>query len=45
MGRGQDRMKENLNVFDFEISIDDMEKINNMKYFAGSGLDPDKIDF
>lgn len=40
-----DRMKENLNVFDFEISKEDMEKINSMRYFAGSGLHPDKIDF
>ena len=40
-----DRMKENLNVFDFEISSNDMQKINIIPYFAGSGLHPDKVDF
>lgn len=40
-----DRMKENLNVFDFEISSEDMKEINNIPYFAGSGLHPDKVDF
>lgn len=39
------RIKENTDVFDFEISAEDMALINNMEYFDGSGYDPDKIDF
>ncbi|MGL5722431.1 MAG: aldo/keto reductase [Brevinema sp.] len=39
------RIKENVNVFDFEISSEDVKAINNIKYFGGSGLDPDKVDF
>jgi len=39
------RIKENIDVFDFEISEEDMVMINNMEYFDGSGYDPDKVDF
>ena len=39
------RIKENSEVFDFELSAKDMNEINNMKYFDGSGYDPDKVDF
>ena len=39
------RIKENAQVFDFEISPFDMQTINDMKYFGGSGLDPDKVTF
>lgn len=39
------RIKENCEVFDFEISTADMQTINTMPYFGGSGLDPDKRDF
>lgn len=39
------RIKENADVFDFEISMEDMELINNMEYFAGSGSHPDKVPF
>lgn len=39
------RIKENAKVFDFEISPFDMQTINDMKYFGGSGLDPDKVTF
>ncbi len=39
------RIKENLEVFDFELTIDDMATINHMPYFGGSGLDPDQIEF
>lgn len=39
------RIKENAEVFDFKISSEDMNKINNMPYLGGSGLNPDKINF
>lgn len=39
------RIHENLDVFDFELSVADMRTIDRMEYFGGSGLDPDKIDF
>lgn len=39
------RMLENRNVFDFVITKEDMQNINNIPYFAGSGLHPDEIDF
>lgn len=39
------RIAENIDVFDFEISDEDMLKINAMEYCGGSGLNPDKIDF
>ena len=39
------RIKENIDVFDFEISASDMGTIDGMQYFGGSGLDPDEVDF
>ncbi|MDR0698285.1 MAG: aldo/keto reductase [Tannerella sp.] len=39
------RIKENADVFDFEISDADMQTINSMPYFGGSGLNPDTIPF
>lgn len=36
------RMIENKEVFDFELSREDMQFINNMKFFAGSDMDPNK---
>ena len=39
------RIEENLKVFDFEISDDDMSLINSMEYCGGSGLHPDKVEF
>ena len=39
------RIEENIDVFDFEISADDMERIDALEYFGGSGHDPDKINF
>lgn len=37
------RIAQNIDVFDFEISDEDMDFINNMEYFAGSGFDPDTV--
>lgn len=39
------RIIENTDLFDFVISDDDMNTINNMEYCGGSGLHPDKVDF
>ena len=39
------RLKENIDIFDFEINKTDMKSINEMDYFAGPGLHTDKIDF
>jgi diketogulonate reductase-like aldo/keto reductase len=39
------RIQENADVFDFEISDADMQIINSMPYFGGSGLNPDTITF
>ncbi|MDO5538750.1 MAG: aldo/keto reductase [Eubacteriales bacterium] len=39
------RMLENLNIFDFEIEEYDMDQIDRIPYFGGSGLHPDEIDF
>ena len=35
------RIAENADVFDFEISDEDMQTVNAMEYFAGSGHNPD----
>lgn len=40
-----ERIRENLDVFGFEISDADMQIIDSMEYCGGSGLDPDEIDF
>jgi diketogulonate reductase-like aldo/keto reductase len=37
-------IKENYEIFDFEISMEDIEIINEMK-FGGSGLNPDTVTF
>ncbi len=39
------RIKENIQIDDFEISSEDMQTINKMEYFGGSGLNPDKLAF
>lgn len=39
------RIRENLQVADFEITASDMAKIDGMGEFGGSGMDPDKIKF
>ena len=41
----KERILENLDVFDFEISDDDMAQIAAMTDLGGSGHDPDTIDF
>lgn len=40
-----ERIKENLEVFDFSISDEDMETIRQMPDFGSKGLNPDKVDF
>lgn len=37
------RIRENYNVYDFVISDADMNTINNMEYFAGSGMNPNIV--
>lgn len=39
------RIEENRNVFDFEINTEDMQRIDALENFGGSGLDPDEVDF
>lgn len=39
------RIAANLDVFDFELSQEDMSEINHMPEFGFSGLHPDEIDF
>ena len=39
------RIRENTNVFDFEMTAEDMDLINKMPYFGGSGLHPDRVKF
>ncbi len=39
------RIQQNIDVFGFEITAEDMAVINAMEYCGGSGLDPDEIDF
>lgn len=40
----KERMKQNLNLYDFEISKEDMNIINNMEFFAGSDMDPNTFN-
>jgi len=40
-----ERIKNNLQVFDFEISAQDVEKIDRLTDCGSSGLHPDKVDF
>lgn len=37
-----ERMKQNLEIFDFTISEEDMKFINKMEFFAGSDMDPNE---
>ena len=40
-----ERIRKNADVFRFDISADDMRKINELEQFGMSGLDPDEVDF
>ncbi|WP_331630296.1 hypothetical protein [Terrisporobacter mayombei] len=40
-----ERIKNNLEVFDFEISEEDVDRIDRLTDCGGSGLHPDKVDF
>lgn len=40
-----ERVKENADIFDFEIAVADMKIINEMPFCGGSPLHPDSIDF
>lgn len=40
-----DRIKSNIEVFDFEISEQDIERIDRLTDCGGSGLHPDEVDF
>ncbi len=40
-----ERIKSNLEVFDFEISAQDIEKIDSLTDCTSSGLHPDNVDF
>ena len=38
-----ERICQNMNIFDFKLSPDDMETLSSMDYFGGSGWTPDTI--
>lgn len=40
----KERMRQNLDLFNFEISEEDMNIINNMEFFAGSDMDPNSFN-
>ncbi len=42
--QNKERMKQNLDIFDFEISNEDMNEINNIEFFAGSDMDPNSFN-
>jgi len=39
------RIIENADIFDFELSIEDMQKIDNMNEDKRTGADPDNFNF
>lgn len=40
-----DRIEENFNIFDFELLNKDMNELNKIPYFFGSGHNPDTVEF
>ena len=40
-----ERIRENIDVFDFSLDTEDIAKINNMGLVGYSGFDPDNPDF
>lgn len=40
----KERMKQNLELFDFKITEEDMNTINNMKFFWGSDMNPETFN-
>lgn len=40
-----ERMKLNKEVFDFKLSLEDVQCINEIEFFAGAGIDSDQVDF
>lgn len=41
----KERMKQNMDIFDFEISKEDMDAIDALKINISSGNDPDEVEF
>lgn len=42
--QNEERMKQNLDLFDFEISDEDIYLLNNMQFFDGSNMDPNTFN-
>lgn len=42
--QNESRMKENIDIFNFELSEEDIVKINNIEFFAGSNMDPNNFN-
>lgn len=40
-----ERIRENIEVFDFQLTEEDVASIDNLPAFGASGLDPDTVDF
>ena len=38
-----ERLRQNLEIFDFELSADDMRAIDSIPYCGGIGIDPDEV--
>lgn len=42
--QNSERMKQNLDIFDFEISVEDMNEVDNIEFFAGSDMNPNTFN-
>ena len=42
--QNEGRMKQNKDLFNFELSNEDMNKINSLEYFGGSSMDPNSFN-